>query len=60
MRKSDDADVGFREDHEEVLADVGCNTLIQICMSLIKRAQTCSVKRIRGTLRLRFMDQDPF
>ena len=22
----DDADVGFREDYEEVLADVGCNT----------------------------------
>ena len=26
MGKSDDADVGFREDYEEVLADVGCNT----------------------------------
>ena len=26
MRKSDDADLGFREDYEEVLADVGYNT----------------------------------
>ena len=25
MRKLDDADVGFRGDYEEVLADVGCN-----------------------------------
>ena len=25
MRKPDNADVGFREDCEEVLADVGCN-----------------------------------
>ena len=25
MRKSDDADVGLREDYEEVLADVDCN-----------------------------------
>ena len=26
MRNSDDADVGFREAYEEVLADVSCNT----------------------------------
>ena len=30
MRNSDDTDVGFREDYEEVLADVGCKILILV------------------------------
>ena len=57
MRKSDDADVGFREDYEEVLADVGCNTdlyfyfyfyfYVNVSVLIkIKRAQTCVLREV--------------
>ena len=66
MRKLDDADVGFREDYEKVLADVGYNTDLYVVnqesTDLLREVKVKAAHHTgRGrTLRLRFIGQDPF
>ena len=60
MRKSDSADIGSGEDCEERRFSGRTYVVMQICISSIKRTQTCSMKCIRVRSRLHFMDQDLF